>query len=73
MDRPGCTPSCASVEDIRCSRKRVERLMRQAGVSGIYGRRRRGCTRRDPAAEPADDLVNRDFDPVRRTSCGSWT
>ena len=34
-------------EDIRCSRKRVERLMRQAGVAGIYRRRRRGCTSRD--------------------------
>jgi putative transposase len=51
-------------EDIRCSRKRVERLMRQAGVAGIYRRRRRGCTRRDPAAQPAEDLVNRAFDVV---------
>ncbi len=51
-------------EDIRCSKKRVERLMAQAGISGIHRRRRRGCTRRDPAAEPADDLVNRAFDPV---------
>jgi putative transposase len=51
-------------EDIRCSRKRVERLMRQAAVTGIYRRRRRGCTRRDPAAEPAEDLVNRAFDPT---------
>jgi putative transposase len=47
----------------RCSRKRVERLMRQAGVAGIYRRRGRGCTRRDPAAEPSDDLVGRAFDP----------
>ena len=30
-----------------CSCKRVERLMRQAGVSGIYRRRGHGCTRRD--------------------------
>ena len=51
-------------EDIRCARKRVERLMRQAGITGIHRRRRRGCTRRDPAAEPADDLVNRAFDPT---------
>jgi putative transposase len=51
-------------EGVHCSRKRVERLMRQAGVAGIYRRKRRGCTRRDPAAEPADDLVNRSFDPV---------
>jgi putative transposase len=46
-----------------CSRKRVERLMRQAGVAGIYRRRGRGCTRRDPAAVPSDDLVGRQFDP----------
>ena len=50
-------------EGIRCSRKRVERLMRLAGVQGIYRRRGRGCTRREPAAEPSDDLVNRAFDP----------
>ena len=46
-----------------CSRKRVERLMRQAGVRGIYRRRGHGCTRRDPAAELNDDLVGRQFDP----------
>jgi putative transposase len=51
-------------QDLRYSRKRVERLMRQAGVAGIYRRRSRGCTRRDPAAEPSDDLVDRHFDPV---------
>jgi putative transposase len=41
--------------------KRVARLMREAGIQGLYRRRRRGCTVRDPAAEPADDLVNRQF------------
>jgi putative transposase len=46
----------------RCSRKRVERLMRQAGIEGIYRRRTRGCTRRNIQAEPAEDLVNRVFD-----------
>ena len=51
-------------QDTRCSKKRVERLMREAKVTGIYRRRRHGCTRRDPAAEPADDLVNRAFDPA---------
>ena len=51
-------------EGIRCGRKRVERLMRQAGIAGIYRRKGNGCTRRDPAAEPADDLVNRSFDPA---------
>jgi putative transposase len=51
-------------QDTCCSRKRIERLMKEAGISGIYRRRGRGCTRRDPAAEPADDLVNREFDPA---------
>ena len=41
--------------------KRVARLMRQAGVRGLYVRRRRGCTLRNPDAEPAGDLVNRQF------------
>jgi len=50
-------------EDIRCSRKRVERLMRDAGIQGIFRRKGRGCTRRD-GSEPSDDLVNRSFDPV---------
>ena len=48
----------------RCSRKRVERLMRQAGVAGIHRRRNRGCTRRDLDAQSSDDLVGRRFDPV---------
>jgi putative transposase len=49
-------------EGIRVSRKRVERLMRQAGLQGAFLRkRRRSWTRRDPAATPAPDLVNRDF------------
>jgi putative transposase len=51
-------------QDTCCSRKRIERLMKEAGISGIYRRKGRGCTRRDPAAEPADDLVNREFDPA---------
>jgi putative transposase len=41
--------------------KRVARLMRTAGLQGLYRRRRRGCTVRDPAAEAAADLVNRQF------------
>jgi putative transposase len=41
--------------------KRVARLMRQAGVRGLYVRRRRGCTLRNPDAEPAGDLINRQF------------
>ena len=49
-------------QDISVSRKRVERLMRQAGIKGVYRRRRGdGTTRRDPHAIPSDDLVNRQF------------
>lgn len=43
------------------NRKRVERLMREAGIQGLYRRRRSWTTVRDPAAEPAPDLVNRQF------------
>jgi hypothetical protein len=48
-------------QGLRCGRKRVERLMRSAGLQGIYRRRRQGCTVRDPAATPHPDLVNRQF------------
>jgi putative transposase len=41
--------------------KRVARLMREAGIQGLYRRRRRGCTVADPLAEPYPDLVDRDF------------
>lgn len=41
--------------------KRVARLMREAGIQGLYRRRRRGCTIRNPADQPAEDLVNRTF------------
>jgi len=50
-------------KQIRVGRKRVERLMRHAGIEGIYRRRRSGCTRRNPDAVPSDDLVNRRFHP----------
>jgi putative transposase len=49
-------------EGRRVGRKRIERLMRINGIVGIH-KRRRGCTRRDPDATPADDLVNRQFTP----------
>ena len=48
-------------EGLRCSRKRVERLMRLAGLQGLHRRRFRGCTRRSADATPADDLVGRCF------------
>jgi putative transposase len=45
----------------RCGRKRVARLMRQAGLVGCHRRRHFQTTQRDPAAEPAPDLVQRAF------------
>jgi putative transposase len=39
--------------------KRVARLMRAAGIQGLHRRRRRGCTIRDPDAQPSSDLVKR--------------
>jgi putative transposase len=41
--------------------KRVARLMREAGIQGLYRRRRHGCTVRDPDAPASADLVNRQF------------
>jgi putative transposase len=46
---------------IRCSRKRIARLMRQAGLVGCHRRRLFQTTRRDPHAEPAPDRVQRTF------------
>jgi len=48
-------------QGIRCSRKRVARLMRLAGLVGVHRRRLRGCTRRDARRDPQPDLVRRDF------------
>jgi putative transposase len=45
----------------RVSRKRVARLMREAGWVGASRRRRIATTVRDAKARPAPDLVNRDF------------
>ena len=47
--------------DQRCSRKRVARLMRDAGLVGVHARRR--WRRGRPDTAPAPDLVNRRFDP----------
>jgi putative transposase len=46
---------------VRCSRKRVARLMRKAGLSGCLRGRRKRTTRRDPCAVAAADLVKRNF------------
>nr|WP_042179522.1 IS3 family transposase [Kibdelosporangium sp. MJ126-NF4]CEL13865.1 Mobile element protein [Kibdelosporangium sp. MJ126-NF4]CEL17860.1 Mobile element protein [Kibdelosporangium sp. MJ126-NF4]CEL20685.1 Mobile element protein [Kibdelosporangium sp. MJ126-NF4]CTQ88233.1 Mobile element protein [Kibdelosporangium sp. MJ126-NF4]CTQ89598.1 Mobile element protein [Kibdelosporangium sp. MJ126-NF4] len=45
----------------RCSRKRVARLMRAAGLAGRTPKRWRTTTVPDPAATLPDDLIRRDF------------
>ena len=37
--------------------------MRHTGLQGVHRRRLRGCTRRDQAATPSADLVERNFTP----------
>ena len=51
-------------EGIRVGRKRVERLMRQAGLSGLVKRRRGRTTVRVQGVRVADDLVRREFRPA---------
>lgn len=50
---------------VRCSEKRVCRLMRQLGIKGAHRRRYRKTTARNPEAAPAPDLMNRDFTASR--------
>jgi putative transposase len=49
---------------IRVGRKRVERLMREAGISGLVQRKRGRTTVRVPGVRVADDLVKRQFRPA---------
>lgn len=48
-------------EGVHVGRKRVARLMREAGLVGVSRRRGIQTTRRRPDARPAPDLVERDF------------
>ncbi len=49
---------------IQASRKRVARLMRDAGLSGMVRRRRGGTTVSVPGIATAPDRVRRDFNPT---------
>lgn len=50
------------VEDgVKVGHNRVARLMRRAGIQGVTRRKRKATTQRSPDAEPASDLVNREF------------
>ena len=46
---------------VHVGRKRVARLMKEAGLVGVSRRKKAFTTRRDPAGLPAPDLVDRDF------------
>jgi putative transposase len=48
-------------EGVRCSRKRVARLMREAGIEGCHRRRAIRTTQRAVEAEAVPDLVERNF------------
>jgi putative transposase len=50
-------------QGVRVGRKRVERLMRAAGLSGYVKRRKRTTTIRVLGVRVADDLVGRAFNP----------
>ena len=52
-----------SRQGIRVGEKRVERLMRAAGLQGAFRRRRKGCTVPVEGVEPFGDLVGREFRP----------
>jgi putative transposase len=49
---------------IKVSRKRIERLMREAGISGLVEKKRGRTTIRVPGVRVADDLVERQFRPA---------
>ena len=48
-------------QGLAVSRKRVARVMRQAGLAGVSRRKGPRTTRRDAQARPAQDLVEREF------------
>ena len=50
-----------SFEGVCVGRKRVARLMRQAGIQGVHRRRKVATTRQNPERVAAPDLVRREF------------
>jgi putative transposase len=54
-------------DGVACGKRRVARLMRTAGLEGRRKKRWRITTIADPAAEPARDLIRRDFAPCPGT------
>ena len=62
-------------DGVRVGRKRVERLMRHAGLSGQLKRRQGNATVRVQGVRTAPDLVERDFNPttINRLWCADIT
>jgi len=58
-------------QGIRCSRKRVARLMRELGLAARRPRHRTRTTRNDPSARVAPNLLNREFTASRPNE--KWT
>ena len=54
---------------VRVGRKRVERLMREAAISGLQRRKRGRTTVSVPGVRVADDLVERQFRPAAANVC----
>ncbi|MFD8080959.1 IS3 family transposase [Kitasatospora sp. NPDC059722] len=55
-----------------CGRRRIARLMRQAGLEGRHRRRRQRTTIPDPRAATRPDLVLRDFQPHPAALDARW-
>ena len=62
-------------DDVRVGKKRIERLMRLAGLSGLHKRRRGRTTIGVQGVRTAPDLVARDFNPteINRLWCADVT
>ncbi|MEW2219033.1 IS3 family transposase [Streptomyces sp. NPDC006990] len=59
-------------DGVECGRRRVARLMRQAGLTGTTRRRRHRTTIPEPRAATRPDLVRRDFQPDPAGSDTRW-
>ncbi len=59
-------------EGEQCGRRRVARLMREAGLQGRYRRRRQRTTVPDPHAATRPDLVLRNFQPDPAAVDARW-
>jgi putative transposase len=58
---PRIRAELAMADGVRVSRKRVERLMREAGISGLIKKKRGQTTIRVPGVRVCEDLVDRAF------------